>query len=121
MSLPNDSTNDIMYYCYTKNNFVSSRSMIEFKSPHSIRFNKAQAITVIYLQVACNRGRKHRKTIKLKAEIQKNYVKECFQKTCFVSKYRFLSPVKMFYSKTSDISELVNYSIKSIYKFKLLV
>lgn len=70
-SLPNDATNDIIHYCYTKNNFVSSRNMIEFNSPSSIRLNEAKAISLIYLQVVCNRGRKHRKSIKLKAEIQK--------------------------------------------------
>lgn len=78
MLLPNDATNDIIYYRYTKNNFVSSRSMIEFNSPSSLRLNEAQAISLIYLQVVCNRGRKHRKTIKSRAEIPKNCVKECF-------------------------------------------
>lgn len=87
-SLPNDATNDIIHYCYTKNNFVSSRNMIEFNSPSSIRLNEAKAISLIYLQVVCNRGRKHRKSIKLKAEIQKKKkkVKLCFQKNLFYFK-----------------------------------
>lgn len=51
MSLANDARNDIIYYRCTKNNFVSSRSMIEFYSPGSIRLNEAQAVSLIYLQV----------------------------------------------------------------------
>lgn len=117
MSLPNEATNDIIYYHYPKNNSVTSRSMIEFSSLTSIRLNEAQAISLIYLQVVCNRERKQRKTIKWKAEIQKNYVKEYFQKTCFISKYKFLSPVKMFCSKSLDISERVSYSFSIICKY----
>lgn len=64
MSLQSDATNDIIYYCYTKNNLVSSRNLIELNSPSSTRLNETQAISLIYLQVVCNRGRKHRKTIK---------------------------------------------------------
>lgn len=86
MSLPNDSTNDIMYYCYTKNNFVSSRSMIEFNSPHSIRFNKTQAITDIYLQVVCNRGRKHRKNYKMKSRDLKKLCQRVFSENPFCFK-----------------------------------
>lgn len=106
-SSPNDATNDIIHYCYTKNNFVSSRNMIEFNSPSSIRLNEAKAISLIYLQVVCNRGRKHRKSIKLKAEIQKMMSKCVFRKTCFISKHKFLSTIKVFYSKSSDFSELI--------------
>lgn len=109
-SLPNDATNDIIHYCYTKNNFVSSRNMIEFNSPSSIRLNEAKAISLIYLQVVCNRGRKHRKSIKLKAEIQKKRKKKSncvFRKTCFISEHKFLSTIKVFYSKSSDFSELI--------------
>lgn len=40
MSLPNDATNDIIYYHYTKNNSVTSRSTIEFNSLSSIRLNE---------------------------------------------------------------------------------
>lgn len=90
--------------------------MIEFNSRSNIGLNEAHAISLIYLQVVCNRERKQKKTIKWKAEIQKNYVKKYFQKTCFISKYKFLSPVKMFCSKTSDISERVSYSSNIIHK-----
>lgn len=51
MSLPNDTTNDSTYCHYTKNNSVTSRSMIASNSPSSVRLNEAQAISLIYLQV----------------------------------------------------------------------
>lgn len=119
MLLPNDTTNDIMYYYYTKKNFVASRSMTELDSPSSIWLNEAWAISLIYLQVVSHRGRKHRKTIKWKAEIQKELCQRVFRKTVLFQST--VSAVKMFYSKTLDICELVNYRSKNIYRFKLLV